>query len=198
MTENPVRYTSEPVESLIFTIRGQRVILDADLARIYGVPTKALNQAIKRNADRFPSDFIFQLTSQEVLDLKPKIAASSSVDIRSQFVTASKKRNVRFLPYAFTEHGAIMAANVLNSKEAIQMSVFVVRAFVRMREHLISRSETEKRLLQIEKVLLAHDTHIRDLYEKIRPLLLPPPDPKKKQIGFRLREKGAVYRRKLK
>jgi hypothetical protein len=86
------------------------VILDADLAAIYGVHTKALNQAIKRNTDRFPSDFIFQHTSQEVLDLKPKIAASSSVDMRSKFVTASRKRNVHYLPYAFTEHGAIMAA----------------------------------------------------------------------------------------
>jgi hypothetical protein len=102
----------------------------------------------------------------------------------------------RKLPYAFTEHGAIMAANVLNSPEAVQMSVFVVRAFVKMREALISRSELERRLLPIENVLLAHDESIRELYDQIRPLLLPPPDPPRKRIGFEAKEAAAPYGRR--
>ena len=117
--------------------------------------------------------------------------------MRSQFATASK-RNIRFLPYAFTEHGAIMAANILNSPQAIQMSVFVVRAFVKMREALISRSELERRLLRIENVLLAHDESIRELYDQIRPLLLPLPDPPKRRIGFEAKEAAARYAKELK
>ena len=112
MSQNPVRYTAESLGALIFTIRKQRVILDADLASIYGVQTKRLNEQVRRNSERFPGDFMFQLTLQEVTDLKSQIATSSSADIRSQIATASK-RNIRFMPYVFTEHGAIMAANVL-------------------------------------------------------------------------------------
>ena len=192
MSQNPARYKAESLGGLIFTIRGQRVILDADLASIYGVQTKRLNEQVRRNAERFPGDFMFQLMQQEVADLRSQIATSSSVDIRSQFATASK-RNIRFLPSAFTEHGAIMAANVLNSPEAIQMSVFVVRAFIKMREALISRSELERRLLQIENILLAHDESIRELYDQIRPLLLPPPAPPRKRIGFEAKEAAAPY-----
>ena len=176
MSQNAVPYTDESLEALIFTVRGKRVMLDADLAAIYGVQTRRLNEQVRRNAERFPGDFVFQLTQQEAKKLKSQFATSTSLDIRSQFATASK-RNIRFLPYAFTEHGAIMAANVLNSPEAIRMSVFVVRAFVKMREALISRSELERRLLRIENVLLAHDESIRELYDQIRPLLLPPPAP---------------------
>jgi len=113
--------------------------------------------------------------------------------MRSQIVTASDKRNVRFLPYAFTEHGAIMAATVLNSPQAVRMSVFVVRAFVKMREYLLNRAELEKRLSGIEKTLLAHDTALRDVYQKIRPLLLPPPNPPRKQIGFGVKERRTRY-----
>jgi len=201
------------IESAILTLRGQKVVLDADLARIYGVATKVLNQAVKRNADRFPPDFRFQLMPQEAADaMQPmdgkdddgrwsQIVTSSrsqSVtlkrgDMRSQFVTASEKRNIRFLPYAFTEHGAIMAATVLNSPRAVQMSVFVVRAFIKMREQLLNRGEMEKRLAEIEKGLMSHDAALRDLYAKIRPLLLPPTDPPSKPIGFSVRESRARY-----
>ena len=172
MSQNPARYAAEPLGALIFTIRGQRVMLDADLASIYGVQTRRLNEQVRRNAERFPGDFMFQLTRQEAADLKSQFATSSPADIRSQFATDSGHGGRRKLPYAFTEHGAIMAANVLNSPEAIQMSVFVVRAFIKMREALISRSELERRLLRIENVLLAHDESIRELYDQIRPLLL--------------------------
>jgi len=182
MSQNPARYSAESLGALIFTIRGQRVMLDADLACIYGVQTRRLNEQVRRNAERFPGDFMFQLTRQETADLKSQIATSSAAPIQSRFATDSGHGGRRKLPYAFTEHGAIMAANVLNSPEAIQMSVFVVRAFVKMGEALISCSELERRLLRIENALLAHDESIRELYDQIRPLLLPPLEPPRKKI----------------
>ena len=139
-----------PVEQLIRTIRGQRVILDADLAVVYGVPTKQLNQAVKRNPDRFPADFAFQLVNQEVAIL------------RSQFVTSSSHGGRRYLPFAFTEHGAIMAASVLNSPRAVQMSVFVVRAFVKMREVLAQNRQLAEKLAELERRL----TERLDVHEK--------------------------------
>jgi len=156
----------------IFTIRGQKVILDRDLATIYGVETKALNRAVKRNKNRFPCDFCFQLTVEE------------HDSLRCQIGTSNDRGGTRYLSYVFTEHGAMMAANVLRSRRAIEMSVFVVRAFVRMRQAMLSRHEMEKRLDQIEKVLLVHDDSLKELYERIRPLLLPPEDPHKPRIGF--------------
>ena len=116
-----------PIEQLIVTIRGQRVILASDLARIYGVVTRVLNQAIKRNPAKFPADFVFQITRNEVQEMRR---------LRSQTVILRPGQHLKYLPYAFTEHGAIMAANVLNSPRAVQMSVFVVRAFIRMRAAL--------------------------------------------------------------
>ena len=174
----------EEISEKIMTIRGKKVILASDLAEVYGVATKALNQAVKRNATKFPSDFMFQVTAEEAESLRRS---------RSQFVTLKRGQNIKYLPYVFTEHGAIMAATVLNSPEAIRMSVFVVRAFVKMREALISRSELARWLLQIEKILLAHDESIRDLYDQIRPLLLPPPDPPRKKIGFEVKEAAGSY-----
>jgi hypothetical protein len=158
------------------------VILDTDLARIYGVATKRLNEQVRRNPDRFPGDFVFELAPQELAAL------------RSQNATSKGRGGSRYLPNAFTEHGAIMAANVLNSGKAVEMSIFVVRAFVKMREQLLSRAELEARLAQIENVLLSHDDRIRDLYDKIRPLLLPPPDPPRKRIGFGVKESRARYK----
>ncbi|MCG6534155.1 MAG: ORF6N domain-containing protein [Syntrophales bacterium LBB04] len=176
-----------PVEGIserILTVRGKKVILASDLAEMYGVATKALNQAVKRNAAKFPADFAFQLTREEA-----KVASR----LRSQFVTLKRGQHLKYLPHVFTEHGAIMAATVLNSPEAVQMSVFVVRAFIKMREALISRSELERRLLQIENVLLAYDESIRELYDQIRPLLLPAPTPPKKRIGFEVKESAGRY-----
>lgn len=130
---------TERIERVIFLIRGQKVILDADLALIYGVPTKGLNQAVKRNLRRFPSDFVFRLTAEELEAIQSQIAAGSQ-----------KHRDPRFLPYAFTEHGAIMAANVLNSHRAVQMSVFVVRAFVKMRGVFVDTRDLANLTLVIE------------------------------------------------
>ena len=193
MTNADNEYRIRAVETVILTVRGQKVILDADLARVYGVPTKALNQAVKRNAEKFPEDFAFRLTAQELTHLRSQIVTSNAGGMRSQIVTASDKSNVRFLPYAFTEHGVIMAATVLNSPDAVRMSVFVVRAFVKMREYLMNRAELEKRLAVIEKTLLSHDAALRDVYQKIRPLLLAPPEPLRKQIGFQVKERRARY-----
>jgi len=184
MNEKSIQRNVEFLESLIFTVRGQRVILDADLAHMYGVPTKRLNEQVRRNADRFPPDFLIQLTPSETKEIQ---------GLRSQFATLKRGRHIKHLPHAFTEHGAIMAANILNSPDAIRMSVFVVRAFIKMREALISRSELERRLLQIENILLAHDESIRELYDQIRPLLLPPPTPPKKRIGFEVKESAGRY-----
>jgi hypothetical protein len=176
--------TTRPVDSLILTLRGQKVILDADLAGLYGVATKVLNQAVKRNAERFPEDFMFQLTSDEWISLKSQFVTSSLEDTnRSPSVTGSHGGR-RTRPYAFTEHGALMAANVLNSPEAIKMSVYVVRAFVKQREILLAHSDVLKRLAQIDASLLQHDDALRMIWRELQPLLAPPPTSPKREIGF--------------
>ena len=158
--------SSEQLEPLIVTVHGHRVVLDADLARLYEVSTKALNQAVKRNSSRFPADFAFQLEVSEFERLRSQFvtsktqAADSKGEIHrwSQTVTTSERRGgTRIPPWAFTEHGALMAANVLRSGRAVQMSVFVVRAFVRLREHVAANTAILKRLAEIDKTLLQHD-----------------------------------------
>ena len=176
------------VEQSILTVRGQRVMLDSDLAKIYGVATHRFNEAVKRNRNRFPNGFAFMLLPEEVAALISQNAISKKPG----------RGGRRTPPWVFTEHGAVMAANVLNSPKAVKMSVFVVRAFMKMREHLLSRAELEARLTQIENVLLSHDEKIRELYRQIRPLLLPPPDPPAKPIGFGVRERRARYGTKRK
>lgn len=194
MSEATMAY---PVDDVIRTVRGQKVILDVDLACIYGVATKVLNQAVKRNRERFPDDFMFQTTKEEAPECRSR---SQSVTLkpegnRSQSVTGPQKhRDPRFPPYAFTEHGAIMAATVLNSPKAVEMSVFVVRAFVKLREQLLATATLAQRLAEVERTLLTHDAALRDLYQKIRPLLLPEPRPKRKPIGFGVKERRAAYR----
>ena len=174
---------SDLITSVIRTIRGQKVILDSDLARLYGVPTKRLNEQVKRNFDRFPPDFLFQLTSEEALEWN-----------RSQIATGSQRhRDPRLRPFAFTENGAIMAANVLNSPEAVRMSVFVVRAFVQMRELLGSNKELAKQLANLEQKLTArldsHEVAIVEVLRRVLDILDPPPpppapEPPKRRIGF--------------
>jgi hypothetical protein len=191
MTEKLERHEAQAIEHMILTIRGQKVILDADLARIYGVTTKRLNEQIRRNIDRFPPDFAFVLTDHEVINLRSQFATSSHESIRSQFATGSHGGR-RYRPYVFTEHGAIMAANVLRSKRAIQMSVFVVRAFIRMRQMLIGQRGLARKLAELEKKLTArldvHETAITEVLRQIMRLLGSPPEsepaPPKKRIGF--------------
>jgi hypothetical protein len=229
MTEKP--FTPE-VEPILHTFRGHRVILDSDLARLYGVTTKRLNEAVKRNGDRFPSDFAFQLIPEEMdllmrsqfatassetpmrsqpvtassggkLDeqMRSQIAIASdengenqrnSKGMRSQFVIASPeanqtKRNQRYLPWAFTEHGALMAATILRSPRAVQMSLYVVRAFIKFRQLALENKDMTRRMAEAELALREHDAILADVYDKLEPLLEPPPqDPTpKRTMGFR-------------
>ena len=183
--------TPELIEPVIRVLRGQRIILDAELARIYGVTTKRLNEQIKRNRQRFPVDFMFRLTAKESNLIYQSTSQVASVN-RSQFATGSQKhRNPLFLPYAFTEHGVVMAANVLNSDRAVVMSVYVVRAFVKLRELLGSNVELGKKLDELERQLTArqdvHEQAILQLFSQVRELLHPPPpqpQPKNRRIGF--------------
>ena len=169
----------------ILTIRDEKVVLDVDLARIYGVSTRVLNQSLRRNKRRFPVDFAFQLSGDEYDAMRSHIviAASGAKNQRSQIVIGSR-RNIRYRPWAFTEHGALQAANILRSDRAIAMSVYVIRAFIEQREKLAANAAILKRLAEIDKTLLEHDTVLRDIYQKLLPLLAPPPEPTRRQIGF--------------
>ena len=164
-----------PIESVIVVARGHRVIVATDLARVYGVETRVLNQAVKRNLEKFPEDFMFRLTRDE---------AETVSRSRSQSVILKRGQNIKFLPYAFTEHGAIMAANILNSPHAVQMSVFVIRAFVRLRHIVTTHKELAVKLEQLERTVGGHDGQIRSLFDAIRQLM-EPPTPKSRRIGFK-------------
>jgi hypothetical protein len=202
MSNEQLSYAVEGIGGHIVYVRGQKVILDADLARIYGVATKALNQAVKRNNEKFPSDFMFQLTPQELVDLKSQIVTSSSEGNRSQIVTGSGHGGRRKPACAFTEHGAIMAATVLNSSQAVQMSVFVVRAFVAMRSLLNDTRELARKLAKLESEVKArldtHDMAIVDILGRFMDIINPPespqPEPPPKRIGFGVKERGIRYR----
>lgn len=165
----------------IWTVRGKRVIIDTELARLYDVETKALNRAVRRNKVRFPKDFVFRLTQEEWQDLRCQIGTSKMLATSSQ---PTSRGGRRYLPHAFTEFGALMAANVLNSSQAVKMSLYVIRAFVKSRDELAANSAILKRLAQIDNTLFLHDSALRDLYQKLRPLLAPPPSPEKPRIGF--------------
>jgi hypothetical protein len=169
----------ERIGPMIRTIRGQKVLLDEDLAKIYGVDTGALNRAVIRNRKRFPADFMFRLTRDEFENLRCQIGISSSHGGR------------RFLPYAFTEKGAVMAANILNSPDAVRMSIFVVRAFIEMRDLLGSTKELAKQLAELEKKLTArldeHEVAIVEVLRRVMTLLdppHPPPELPRRRIGF--------------
>lgn len=170
-----ISQTRPAVLPRLLTVRGEPVILDSDLAALYTVPTKVLNQAIRRNAGRFPPDFLFRLTAEEWSALRSQIVTLK---------TGGRGQHRKYLPVAFTELGAIMAASVLNSPRALAMSVYVVRAFVQMRRELLANATLEARLRRIENELLTHNAALRDLYEKLKPLLLPPPDTPRREIGF--------------
>ncbi len=164
----------EQIEKAIHFIRDERVILDADLASLYGVETRALVQAVKRNLQRFPKDFMFQLSLDEFKFL------------RSQIVISKSRGGRRYMPYVFTEHGAIMAANVLNSKRAVRMSVFVVRAFVKLREIALGYKELAAKITELERKVGTHDQAIAYTIAAIRQLMSSPAR-ERKQIGFRPR-----------
>jgi hypothetical protein len=192
--------TKDQIDSMIRSIRGVRVMLDSDLAAIYGVPTYRFNEAFKRNRHRFPDDFAFQLTVREFASLKSKAAGTAlqgagqeqAVANSSQFAMSSKRhRGAAYRPWAFTEHGALQAANILRSPRAVQMSVFVIRAFVKMRQTLLGTRELARKLAALEKKLTGRlDVHeaaivkvLQDLMQILNPPPLPP-DPPQRKIGF--------------
>lgn len=186
------RQSSAPlsaVEGAIHTIRGERVILDADLAKLYGVETRVLNQAVRRNRDKFPPDFLLELTNAEAVNLQ-NIRKQGDTRLRSQIVILKRGQHLKYQPFAFTEHGAIMAANILNSPQAVQMSVFVVRAFIKMRSLLTDTRELAKKLSALEKELTSrldsHETAISEFMRRIMFLLDSPRGPEipDKEMGF--------------
>jgi hypothetical protein len=170
--------TVEELERKICLIRGQKVMLDSDLAELYGVTTKRLNEQVRRNAERFPEDFMFQLSSDE------------SESLRSHFATSSLNHGGRrYLPYAFTEHGALMAASVLNTPRAVEVSLYVVRAFVRLRELIASHKDLARKLDELEK---KYDGQFHVVFEAIRQLMATEDRPRRR-IGFEVREARARY-----
>ncbi|MGC9452035.1 MAG: ORF6N domain-containing protein [Oceanipulchritudo sp.] len=172
MSHAPSSAMPGSIDRLILSIRDTKVILDSDLAALYGVETKVLNQAVKRNNKRFPSDFMFRLTAIEWKNLK------------SQNVTSSPHGGRRSLPNAFSEHGALMVANVLRSENAEKMSVHVVRAFIKQREFLVSQIKALGKLAELDSKLMKHDEALRLIWRELQPLLTPPPPSKKRRAGF--------------
>ena len=170
----------EQIESRIFVIRGQKVMLDADLAELYGVEIKVLNQAVKRNLDRFPGDFMFQLTADEYADLRSQSDISS---LRSQIVTLKSGRGQhrKYFPYAFTEQGVSMLSSVLRSDRAIHVNIEIMRAFVRLRQMLASNAELSRKLVSLEK---KYDIQFKAVFDAIRQLMTPLEHKKKRPIGF--------------
>ena len=174
---------TEQIERLILLIRDHKVMLDTDLAVLYGVETRVLVQAVKRNSNRFPTDFMFQLSDEEANLL------------RSQIVISKNRRGGRrYLPYVFTEQGVAMLSSVLKSKRAVEINIEIMRAFVRLREMLLSHKDLARKLDALERKYESHDMHIRSLFEAIRQLMTPP-EPKKRKIGFLVKERAAKYGR---
>ncbi len=166
-------------------------MLDSDLARVYGVTTKRLNEQLRRNRKRFPDDFAFQVSAREDEILRSQIAtltesAAGTALSRSQIATlkGSRGQHRKYRPWVFTEHGALQVANILRSDHAIAMSVYVIRAFIELREKVATNAAILKRLAEIDKALMLHDSALRDIYEKLLPLFAPPPEPPRRQIGF--------------
>jgi hypothetical protein len=180
MTKSSFVIPVDKIERSIFLIRGQRVMLDRDLAYLYGVPTKVLNQAVKRNERRFPSDFMFRLTKEE----KNELVTNCDRLARLKHSSA--------LPSVFTEQGVAMLSSVLNSERAIEVNILIMRAFVRLREAMASSKEFARRLEELERRIASHDENIRTLFQAIRQLMAPPAAGQKK-IGFQLKEKRSPY-----
>jgi phage regulator Rha-like protein len=169
---------TEFIERKIYLIRGCKVMLDSDLAELYEVPTKRLNEAVRRNLGRFPADFMFQLNAEELENLRSQIATSSSGH--------GGRRNA---PYAFTEHGVAMLSSVLSSERAVEFNILIIRAFVRLREYLANHKDLARKLEDVERVQHEHSSHIEQIYGYIQQLIEPAPDSSKRRIGFAMEEK---------
>jgi ORF6N domain len=198
--------TVEQIARRICYVRGEKVLLDVDLAALYGVATKVLNQAVRRNRGRFPDDFMFQLTPEEGLNLRSQIVTSSSQGAEdqaagknsSQIVTSSKRHGGRrYRPYVFTEQGVAMLSSVLNSGRAVRVNIAIMRAFVRLRQTLDANRELARKFEQLERRVGKHDDEIAAILEAIRQLMTPPEKPRR-EIGFHVRENAAHYRTRKK
>ncbi|MBI5755772.1 MAG: ORF6N domain-containing protein [Nitrospirae bacterium] len=168
------------IENKILIIRGKKVMLDRDLAVLYGVEAKVLNQAVKRNFKRFPSDFMFQLSQEEAMELS-----------RSQFVTLKRGQNIKYLPYAFTENGVAMLSSVLNSERAITVNIQIMRTFTKLREMLATHKELRQKIEEMEK---KYDAQFKIVFDAIRQIMASP-ESKEKKIGFHVRERMLRYRK---
>ena len=189
-----------PAEQIALRIRhfrGEKVLLDFDLAALYDVETRILNQAVRRNADRFPADFMFQLTSEEAEKLSQVVTpsvAGHDVSNSSQIVMSSgKHRGKRYRPYAFTEQGVAMLSSVLNSESGVKMNIAIMRAFVQLRRALEANRELARKFSELERRIDKHDSEIAAILEAIRQLMAPPAKPRR-EIGFHVREEAARYR----
>jgi ORF6N domain len=189
-----------PAEQIALRIRhfrGEKVLLDFDLAALYGVETRVLNQAVRRNADRFPADFMFQLSSEEAETLSQVVTpsvAGHDVSNSSQIVMSSGKyRGKRYRPYAFTEQGVAMLSSVLNSESAVKMNIAIMRAFVQLRRALETNRERARKFSELERRIDKHDAEIDAILEAIRQLMAPP-EKARREIGFHVREEAARYR----
>jgi len=187
MTKRADLVPCERIQRAIYLIRGEKVMLDADLAALYGVETGALNRAVKRNADRFPADFMLQLTAEETEYLRCQTGISSS-----------GYGGRRYSAYAFTEQGVAMLSSVLRSDRAVQVNIAIMRAFVQLRQTLSTHGELARKLAGMERRIEGHDTAIRSLFDAIRQLMAPPPGPPKPEIGFHVKEDAVPYRIKRK
>ena len=186
---------ADQIASRIRNFRGEKVLLDFDLAALYGVETRVLNQAVKRNADRFPSDFMFQLSVEETEMISQRVTSSAgqTVSDSSQIVMSpGKHRGKRYRPYAFTEQGVAMLSSVLNSERAIKVNIAIMRAFVKLRQILDTNREFAKKFSELERRVGKHDEEIDAILEAIRQLMAPPDRPRR-EIGFHVRDKAPRY-----
>jgi len=170
----------ETIEKKIYLIRGHKVMLGKELASLYGVSSKRLNEQVKRNIRRFPDDFMFQLTKEEVLMFQTGTSNS-----RSQFATLKQGQNIKYLPYAFTEQGVAMLSSVLNSERAIQVNIAIMRAFVKLKQILYAHKELVHKLDELERKIEKHDVDIQSIFRAIRQLMAPPPEKPRRMIGFK-------------
>ena len=170
----------EVIAAKIFVIRGKKVMLDRDLAKLYGAAAKRLNEQVKRNSRRFPEDFMFQLSWEERESLRSQIATLNNAKTKA----SRRGKHIKYLPYVFTEQGVAMLSSVLNSERAIQVNILIMRAFTKLREILLTHKDLAIKLDNLEKKYADHDEKIKDIFEAIRQLLQPPPIEKKRKIGF--------------
>jgi len=181
---------AERIERVIYVIRGNKVMLDKDLALLYGIKTKALNQAVKRNKERFPTDFMFQLTKEEIMNLKSQIVTSGQNSLRSQFVTLKRGKHIKYQPYVFTEQGVAMLSSVLRSPQAVKVNIEIMRTFIKLRQALTSHKGLNKELKEVKEFVLKNSNQtnreFRRIWQTIEKLIDKPKE--KRQIGFDLNQ----------